>query len=267
VLIPWGAALFANSPAWKDDGSNKGAEQAAQIGDNHDGMHFFPLDGQSNTEGLLVLNHEYNNGDGGNSLHARYGVGTTSRYQWDQQDARFDAGLNPNEPNRFGWILEVDPFEPSSTPKKRTALGRIKHENCAMTLSADKRVVVYMGDDQRGDYIYKFVSDGTYDALRKEHQWRSLAQEPVAERGRRRRRPSPLGHRGHHPRGWRSDRRLALGAAFVERRQSRGRDRGFLVSSPLSRRHRPSTIPAANPAVHPDCGRPTRPSCARCRLR
>lgn len=61
VLAPWGAALFVDSPAWQDDGTNTGADQARQVGDNHDGMHFFPLDGQAGNEGLLVVNHEYTN--------------------------------------------------------------------------------------------------------------------------------------------------------------------------------------------------------------
>src|SRR5690606_10296537 len=75
---------------------------------------------------------------------------------------RFDYAKEPNESNRHGWIVEIDPFNPNSTPKKRTALGRFKHENVAYTLTSDQRVVVYMGDDQRNDYIYKFVSDYTY---------------------------------------------------------------------------------------------------------
>jgi secreted PhoX family phosphatase len=278
VLAPWGAALFANSPAWKDDGTNTGADQARQVGDNHDGMHFFPMNGDSNTEGLLVVNHEYcnyeylfgaegmepwtldkvrkaQNAHGISVLHIRKGdngrwdvvtdssynrritgntptvltgpaagdglmvtsadptgtsvLGTLNNcgnghtlwgtyltceenfngyfgsvdasygrdenmlryglraggfgYRWHELDDRFDYSKEPNEANRFGWIVEIDPFDPTSTPKKRTALGRIKHENCAMTLTSDNRVVVYMGDDQANDYIYKFVSDGKYD--------------------------------------------------------------------------------------------------------
>lgn len=277
VLAPWGGALFADSPAWKDDGTNSGADQARQIGDNHDGMHFFPLDGK-NDEGLLVVNHEYTNYEylfgagfmtpwtedkvrkaqhthGVSVIHikktaagkwdivldSRYNrrlhvntpmeltgpaagddllltttdatgtqvngtlnncgngytlwgtyltceenfnmyFGTTSGtdtrdavmkrygiqaggtgYRWEEFDDRFDYAKEPNESNRFGWIVEIDPFDPDSKPKKRTALGRFKHENCAMTLSADNRVVVYSGDDQANDYIYKFVSDGFYD--------------------------------------------------------------------------------------------------------
>ena len=75
---------------------------------------------------------------------------------------RFDYVKEPNESNRHGWIVEIDPFDPKSTPRKRSALGRFKHENAAFALSADKRVVIYMGDDQRDDYIYKFVSDGVF---------------------------------------------------------------------------------------------------------
>src|SRR5690606_26247127 len=61
-------------------------------------------------------------------------------YRWDTHDARFDWTREPNESNRFGWIVEIDPFDPHSTPKKLTALGRFKHENAALTLADDKRV-------------------------------------------------------------------------------------------------------------------------------
>lgn len=280
-FAPWGTPLFPNAPAWKGDGSEDAAAQALQVGDNHDGLHFFPIN-HSSAEGLLVINHEYVTTKEGNyewlfgvdgtqpwtaekaakamnahgisvihiirnedkkweikldspynrritastemqitgpaaghallqtkadpsgtlalgtlnncgngwtpwntyltceenfntyfgtnsdtdirtTAQKRYGLevkGTS--YQWEKFVDRFDYQKEPNESNRFGWIVEIDPFDPHSTPKKRTALGRFKHENAAYTLAADKRIVVYMGDDQRDDYIYKFVSDGMY---------------------------------------------------------------------------------------------------------
>lgn len=95
----------------------------------------------------------------------RYGVGNEDwGYNWWKHDDRFDISKTPNEPNRFGYIVEIDPFDPTSTPKKRTALGRFKHENAAVTLAADGRAVVYLGDDERGEFLYKFISDGKYTA-------------------------------------------------------------------------------------------------------
>jgi secreted PhoX family phosphatase len=281
TFAPWGSPLFTDAPAWKSDGSDDAAAQARQIGDNHDGIHFFPINGRSD-EGLLVVNHEYttvedgdyawlfgangstpwtadkaakamnahgvsiihiarehggkwetkldsrynrritastemdltgpaaghdllktkadpsgtrvlgtlnncgngwtpwntyltceenfntyfgtNSGDDSrNPAQKRYGVmPKNTDYRWEDFIDRYDYVKEPNESNRFGWIVEIDPFDPSSTPKKRTALGRFKHENSAYALSADKRIVVYMGDDQRDDYIYKFVSQGIY---------------------------------------------------------------------------------------------------------
>ena len=81
-----------------------------------------------------------------------------SFYQWDKHDERFDAVRHPNEPNRFGWIVEVDPMDPNSTPIKRTAIGRGAHEGAWVTQSGDGRAVVYSGEDARFEYIYKFIS-------------------------------------------------------------------------------------------------------------
>ena len=98
-----------------------------------------------------------------NASMKRYGISAQqSSYRWEEHDERFDYVKEPNEANRMGWIVEIDPFDPSAPPRKRTALGRFKHENAAQTLAKDNRVVVYMGDDQANDYIYKFVSDGRY---------------------------------------------------------------------------------------------------------
>ena len=287
VLAPWGAPLFSTGPGstWMGDGSETAADQARQVGDNHDGIHFFPIDGKSNAEGLLVMNHEYSTTDGsnyvtlfgptpspadtldkvnkainawgcsvihvkrtgstwaivldspynrritsatpmlltgpaaGNDLlkttadptgtsvlgtinncgngytpwgtyltceenfnanfgttveptvdgrtdaQKRYGIAAgTTRYAWETQHDRFDYKKEPNESNRFGWIVEIDPFDPTSTPKKRTALGRVKHENAAYRVNKDGRVAIYMGDDQANDYVYKFVTQGKYIA-------------------------------------------------------------------------------------------------------
>jgi len=286
-FVPWGTPLFSSGvgSSWKGDGSETAADQARQVGDNHDGIHFFPIDGGSSTEGLLVMNHEYTTplkgglyltlfglpaapantldrvnkainawgcsvihirknatgqwavvldskynrritsaspmeltgpaaGDALLKTHAdasgkrvlgtinncgngftpwgtyltceenfnnnfgtavepkvdtrtaaqkRYGITAgASEYAWETQHERFDYKKEPNESNRFGWIVEIDPFDPLSTPKKRTALGRFKHESAAWNLTKDKRVVVYMGDDQANDYVYKFVSDKSY---------------------------------------------------------------------------------------------------------
>lgn len=295
-FAPWGTPLFPGVE-WKGDGSDDAAAQARQVGDNHDGMHFFPLTADSSDEGLLVMNHEYattsgtgtyqwlfgkddaapmslekaqkainahgisvihikrnidgkweiqagssynrritadtqmeltgpaaghdllktqadvtgtkvlgtlnncgngwtpwgtyltceenfNNyfgtaaasvaaGDIRDDAGKRYGLtysapkdgnpaSASTSYGWEQVIDRFDYEKEPNESNRFGWIVEINPFDVGSTPKKRTALGRIKHENAAYRLTQDNRIVVYMGDDQVNDYIYKFVSTNSY---------------------------------------------------------------------------------------------------------
>jgi uncharacterized protein len=96
--------------------------------------------------------------------HRRYGVGGSTRIAWGTHIERFHAEKEPNEPNRFGWIVEIDPYDPKSTPVKRTALGRMKHEGANISIAPDGRVVAYMGDDQIDEYVYRFVSKGRYDA-------------------------------------------------------------------------------------------------------
>lgn len=124
------------------------------------------------------------------SLEARYGISAAGfGYLWHLTDKRFrtqqlspantttvpagqtmvdPAAFEPNEPNRFGWVTEIDPFNPKSTPVKRTALGRIKHEGAWVQEARDGRVVVYTGDDEQFEYIYRYVS---------KDRWRKMIRE------------------------------------------------------------------------------------------
>lgn len=114
----------------------------------------------------------------------RYGLkdGASSRYGWEtaigslqEQDLydRWNASVTANSAtqdyrnsaNTFGWIVEIDPFDRSQNPVKRTSLGRFAHEDCrASRLIEGENLAFYMGDDSRGEYIYKFVSDAKWDA-------------------------------------------------------------------------------------------------------
>lgn len=82
-------------------------------------------------------------------------------YNWGQHHDRFNIDKEPNEVNRFGWIVEVDPMNPAAKPVKHTALGRFRHEGAETTVSQDGHLVIYSGDDNRFDYLYKYVSTGT----------------------------------------------------------------------------------------------------------
>ena len=102
--------------------------------------------------------------------HARYGMPTAAtERRWELHHDRFDMAKEPNEPFRFGWIVEIDPTDPTFVPRKRTALGRFKHEAATISIAKDGRVVAYMGDDERFDYVYKFVSRDAYREGDKAH--------------------------------------------------------------------------------------------------
>ncbi|MEL6384959.1 MAG: PhoX family phosphatase [Cyanobacteria bacterium J06626_18] len=296
VLIPWGTPLEPGIPEYAGDPVNRttSVDQAKQVGIGHDGMHFFPENGTSNTKGVLCINHEFGitphvlgkalpesveevttmehahgvscveiekvNGTwqvvldspknrrihvntpvefsgpaAGNSLldnpagndfqgtvnncangftpwgtyltceenfngyfnnsevdqsdpptdarlgegspiteaDPRYGISPVGfGYAWGGQngevfDPRFDTS-NPdyvNERNRFGWVVEIDPQNPDAKPVKRTAMGRFKHEGVGGTVGQGGRYVGYMGDDQRFDYCYKFVSEASWRSM------------------------------------------------------------------------------------------------------
>lgn len=116
------------------------------------------LSGEENFQGYFV-------GNGTSAGDKRYGITSkpTAR-QWELDEPRWDT-RNPgyeNEANRFGWIVEVDPFDPTSTPKKHSSLGRFKHEGANVIVAESGHVVAYSGDDERFDYLYKFVSRDKY---------------------------------------------------------------------------------------------------------
>jgi secreted PhoX family phosphatase len=90
----------------------------------------------------------------------RWGMTAEAWLRWPEHDSRFDARQHPNEFHRFGWIVEVDPMDPTAPPIKRTALGRAAHEGAWVGTTQDGRAVVYSGEDARFEYLYKFVSAG-----------------------------------------------------------------------------------------------------------
>jgi secreted PhoX family phosphatase len=115
----------------------------------------------------------YFTGDAGKGPEAaarkRYNVTGKGRYaDWGRYFDRFNLDKEPNEPNRFGWIVEIDPYDPNHTSVKRTALGRCAHECATHAVSHDGRIAIYSGDDSRMEFVYKFVTEGRYDPANRE---------------------------------------------------------------------------------------------------
>ena len=95
--------------------------------------------------------------------YKRLGIGDDLKFGWLNYHDRFNLDKEPQEPNRFGWVVEIDPYDPHSTPVKRTALGRFRHEGASTLVNKDGRVVIYMGDDGTFEFIYKFVTAAKFD--------------------------------------------------------------------------------------------------------
>jgi hypothetical protein len=109
------------------------------------------------------------------AAYERYGV-PFGFYSWGRFHDRFNVDKTPNEPNRFGWIVEVDPFSPNAMPVKHTALGRFRHEGSEVVVNGDGRVVVYSGDDSAFEYVYRFVSKERYQPSDRRHNMRLLSE-------------------------------------------------------------------------------------------
>ena len=122
------------------------------------------LTGEENTNNYFANSGRLSSTDPRRAIHTRYGLPTANTgMRWENYYDRFDVSKEPNEPFRFGYIVEIDPFDPYSTPKKRTALGRTKHEGATTVVARDGRVAVYAGDDERFEYMYKFVTKNSYN--------------------------------------------------------------------------------------------------------
>ncbi|HLA72320.1 MAG TPA: PhoX family phosphatase [Steroidobacteraceae bacterium] len=95
--------------------------------------------------------------------YRRFSLRKNSFYGWDHQDPRFNVTHEPKEPLRFGWMVEIDPHDPKSVPRKRTALGRFQHEGANTIVSKSGHIAAYMGDDDKFEYVYKFVTRDRFD--------------------------------------------------------------------------------------------------------
>ena len=118
-----------------------------------------------NTDGTVPSGVTLADGSTLANAYSRYGIAKSSSdpRKWHKYDDRFDLEGEPNEVHRFGWVIEVDPMNPDEAPRKHSMLGRVKHEAACVTIAKNKRAVAYMGDDERGDYLYKFVSADKFD--------------------------------------------------------------------------------------------------------
>jgi secreted PhoX family phosphatase len=130
----------------------------------------------------------YGRNPGAASRHGWETAGSADRFvRWDiTQGAGVDATSDyRNEINTYGWIVELDPYNPSAAVRKRTALGRFAHEGAAFGLCIPGQpLAAYMGDDARGEYIYKFVSEAAWKESDREPADRMATGNNYLDRGR-----------------------------------------------------------------------------------
>ena len=110
--------------------------------------------------------------------HARYGIptGVSPRLWENAYPQRFDLAVSNDAAYKFGWVVEIDPDDPKQTPVKHTAMGRFKHEAATVVVAKTGQVAIYSGDDERGDYFYKYVSFGVFDASKGKANSKLLTQ-------------------------------------------------------------------------------------------
>jgi secreted PhoX family phosphatase len=111
----------------------------------------------------------YGRAQGAASRHGWETAGTADKYaRWIiSQTGTSTDGTDDyrNELNTFGYMVEIDPYDKTQAIRKRTSLGRFAHESGVFGKQVSgKPLAVYMGDDSRGEYIYKFVSAANWDA-------------------------------------------------------------------------------------------------------
>ena len=131
------------------------------------------LTGEENIDNMYA--GDYSQSDE-KATHERFGMEVEAQKSWAKHHSRWDMSKEPNSPLHMGWIVEIDPYDPESTPQKHTALGRFKHEGCNVFISKDQHVVAYTGDDQRFEYLYKFVSKNRYQPGNREANKKLLSE-------------------------------------------------------------------------------------------
>jgi uncharacterized protein len=167
---PWIAAAAAVVNAAEPDrgGSAPGAVRCGTLANCAGGLTPWGtyLTSEENFDGFFVGSESQlreARGDDAFALDsASFGYPSYSPFA-DRAPRQFQIAHNPHGPALYGWVTEIDPYDPTSTPKKRTALGRKKGECATTALARDGRVVVYTGDDQRDEHVYKFVSRARFN--------------------------------------------------------------------------------------------------------